>query len=1077
MRGAQDARGEGGKNKGSVGNGKESWKESEKESKKESKKKIEKDATSLREQSELTPLPGAGSTAVSASGQAHQHPQRHPTGLVSTQQPGFTEARSGLEAAADRAHPDSHLHSPPQASAAVQVRVLAEWELSTDEFGIQSPAELELPRGNGCATSRHNGQIRVCSGRNGVESSFGKQPGTERNGMRFVEAGWNTSSSPRSVERDEIDQSSAPELDDTDQNFEVNIFIAHPPIGRPAHHSTRDDLRGGCCSPRSSRTEVRSDLTQFTYDCFAFDPDLSFEDLGHIIVQEENPIPDIEDLEAHAELYEAVRASMDRPLKTHSSTSALIPNELLDLFTRTNIRISDGNPALKLHNTEQAVSKTISTVYKWAKEKRNVKLCRLNPSQISRNLINQELCQYFYDDSIELFDERVTELKFHCPYDEARFRADFWDALVFVQGRGRAVIEREGESVMRIVELRTKTVSKCALSGKTKKDRSRPQPLYPDGVLTYYPFRLHSPAESSIQQSDMPPLVLKRANAYIYFDIAYVILANPLLELYTASGRLESLFRLPVNRLFVKLDPRGNLCSTFTYLPHILIEVQPLSAKDNAGDDLRLKAFAYLVLNSAALLHDYMKLLWLAAPRGEKFFKAQTPYIYLITAVGFRAEIHCAHIRKHDSQSQDESFDEVKTHQAPALDEGSAIPSLIRYETVFIGTYDLKNVDERGTFADKYFDIQCMAHLRAAQHGEVMKAAMESTRNIGLTELSDLAFVHTVQEGEVMYGMVDEGGNLVWEGEGNEVGVMGMDNGVVLGGLNEEGWCVEMLPMPEKEDLDLELELNGDRDVDIDSSYGVSSFKETATHHSVEVESSEENEDTQNLRYPKPAPTLSLPPLSSHHEAETEIGTRARRNSTLAARKQKQRKNLPQAVKLTSTRALTRTRLPRTTNASAKQKLGDNIDIKTRSTDASAGVNARTLGRVVKSDSANINPKDADPSANVDVTHDDVFAEDWYNGNGWIDDIEAEGKEENVTIMMTETLKLRSSNYCHPGLRPLGVSTRQGRGKAKGKDEGASVKQVAGAEKKKRQIRTETEGSIGFSKLGEGRKRVCGRGK
>ncbi|KAH9207263.1 hypothetical protein DL95DRAFT_396215 [Leptodontidium sp. 2 PMI_412] len=471
-----------------------------------------------------------------------------------------------------------------------------------------------------------------------------------------------------------------------------------------------------------------------------------------------------------------------------------------------------------------------------------------------------------------------------------------------------------------------------------------------------------------------------------------------------------------------------------------------------------------------------MKLLWLAAPRGEKFFKAQTPYIYLITAIGFRAEIHCAHIRKHDSQSQDESFDEAKTHQAPALDEGSAIPSLIRYETVFIGTYDLKNVDERGTFADKYFDIQCMAHLRAAQHGEVMKAAMESTRNIGLTELSDLAFVHTVQEGEVMYGMVDEGGNLVSEGGGNEVGVMEMDNDVVLGGLNEGGWCVEMLPMPEKEDLDLELELNGDRDVDIDSSHGVSSFKETAIHHSVEVESLEENEDTPNSRYPKPAPILHLPPLSSHHKAETEIGTKARRNSTLAARKQKQRKNLPQAVKLTSTRALTRTRLPRTTNASAKQKLGDNIDIKTRSTDASAGVDAGTLGRVVKNHSANFNPKDADPSANVDVTHDDVFAEDWQNGNGWIDDIEAEGKEENVTIMMVETPKSRSSNYHRPALRPLGVSTRQGRRKARKKDEGVSVKQVAGAEKKKWQIRTDTEGSIGFSKLGEGRKRVRGGG-
>ncbi|KAH7307932.1 hypothetical protein BKA65DRAFT_485735 [Rhexocercosporidium sp. MPI-PUGE-AT-0058] len=193
----------------------------------------------------------------------------------------------------------------------------------------------------------------------------------------------------------------------------------------------------------------------------------------------------------------------------------------------------------------------------------------------------------------------------------------------------------------------------------------------------------------------MPPLVLKRANAYIYFDIAYAILANPLLELYASSGRLKSLFRLPVNRLFVKLDPR---------------------------------------------------------------------------AAGFQAEIHCAHIRKHASQSQDESFGEAKTHKAPASEEGSAISSLIRYETVFIGTYDLKNRSERTAFAGKYFDIQCMAHLRAAQHEEVMKAAMDSTRDIALTELSDLAFVHTVQGGEITYGMVDEGGKLFWEGEENGVG-------------------------------------------------------------------------------------------------------------------------------------------------------------------------------------------------------------------------------------------------------------------------------------------------------------------
>lgn len=50
-------------------------------------------------------------------------------------------------------------------------------------------------------------------------------------------------------------------------------------------------------------------------------------------------------------------------------------------------------------------------------------------------------------------------------------------------------------------------------------------------------------------------------------------------------------------------------------------------------------------------------------------------------------------------------------------------------------------MEERIRFAEKCNRIQTTAHLLASQHKELMKAAMESQRNIDMLDLPDICFV------------------------------------------------------------------------------------------------------------------------------------------------------------------------------------------------------------------------------------------------------------------------------------------------------------------------------------------------
>ncbi|KAL5319180.1 hypothetical protein ACEPPN_012229 [Leptodophora sp. 'Broadleaf-Isolate-01'] len=465
----------------------------------------------------------------------------------------------------------------------------------------------------------------------------------------------------------QLDTVSGKERVNRDTSGTANASLAHPPL---QHQFLPEDRH---LEPVTHRSIVAlSDFTQFTINDFASDSDLDFEDCLTPPSKSKIRSPTLKTWKAQAALYDAVRAEMARASeKTECSTSSPAPTQLTKLFTNTQLRIVEGtgNQSDKLNSKERLNCGTLRAAVAWAKEQCNFNPGRFYFPEIPMKMVNPNI--YLFMDTV--FEEQlIAQIDFprdNTPHQEAEFRARFWDASIFVVGKGLSEVESKGGVIRRLVELRTKTVSKCSLPAISAKK-----------------------AENSLSPADLSNLNLKGANNYIYFDIAYAVEAQDILDKYRHC--LPQLFSLPVNRLFDRTSRRGHRENLFTCLPHFLIEVKPLSN----NEDLILKATAYLTLNSSALLHDYMKLHWLATPQGSKYFTAVTPYIYLITAVGFTAKILCAHIRKFprsDSKSKSSPNIAFKTSNGnqsssgpfrPLSSASKSTPSLIRYEFVPIGS-------------------------------------------------------------------------------------------------------------------------------------------------------------------------------------------------------------------------------------------------------------------------------------------------------------------------------------------------------------------------------------------------------
>ncbi|TAQ83763.1 hypothetical protein B7494_g7910 [Chlorociboria aeruginascens] len=455
---------------------------------------------------------------------------------------------------------------------------------------------------------------------------------------------------------------------------------------------------------------------------------LDFEDCGprDLTAEEEALIPAVEDLATQEEMYTAIRGrSYMVPDLAASLVGQPSASEQSCLFEHTAIQaVSDIERLSQLEQADSIEGITVALQVHGMTGDTYVQHPNVNELLVEAGV---HLNLNSLSASLEIRDVQKELVEFY-EDDESAYRRMFWESLIF---KGPTQKRMQDGGKPRVIQIGKQRIQTVAIMKRAQAKREEDS-IFPDGALPYYPLNIVNTRQDSH---------MELANGYIWMDLGYAVEANDILAMF--SHDQVRLGRLPVNRMFWKAKPDGQRKGKFHYLNHLLIQVEPskFSAK---SVDLMLKAVGYLVLNAAACLHDYMKLLWLAAPRGSTKFQGDLPVIYLIAAVGFTAKVFGMHIRP---------FDEHK----PGI-------TGIGYEAVEMGTFDLTKRNQQKQFSDLYNSIQALAHHYAALHKKVMIEAMHSERDITTTELPDLSFVHFMENGELYFKMVDGNGVVQHEG-------------------------------------------------------------------------------------------------------------------------------------------------------------------------------------------------------------------------------------------------------------------------------------------------------------------------